>query len=242
MNSWYIASGGSWHTSPITYGPLLVVKQSPYGVPVNVSSIMTRPSWLKVTLAAVEHDPMMMRSPVPLERCTHCPESTRSKCVPSKRNSCAASLLHGAMTSCVLLVVSRHTSAPEALTPCSTNACVQLPAVASATLGGSGGGGNGGGGDGGCGLGGGDGGCGLGGGDGGCGLGGGDGGGGLGGGDGGCGLGGGDGGGGLGGGDGGCGLGGGDGGGGDGGGTGGGGLGGGDGGGGLGGGLGGGGL
>ena len=106
---------------------------------------MIRPSALNVTFAAVEHEPMMMRSPVPLERCTHCPESTRRRRAPSKRNSCAASLLQGAMTSCVLFVVSRHVSAPEALAPCTTNDCVQLPAVASATFGGSGGGGFGGG-------------------------------------------------------------------------------------------------
>ena len=145
----------------------------------NVSCKIIRPSALNVTLAAVEHDPMMIRSPVAPERWTHCPESTRSKCVPSKRNSCAASLLHGAMTSCVLLVVSRQTSAPDALTPWTTNVSVQLPAVARATFGGRGGGGEGGGGDGGGGLGGGDGGVGLGGGNGGGGLGGGDGGGGL---------------------------------------------------------------
>ena len=53
--------------------------------------------------------------------------------------------MHGAMTSCVLFDVSRHTSAPDELTPWTTN--VWLVQMLVLTLdGGSGGGGNGGGG------------------------------------------------------------------------------------------------
>ena len=125
---------------------VLVVKQSPYGVAVNVSCRMMRPSSEKVTLLAVEQLPMdsTRESPVKLLRWTHCCVSTRRSLPATSSNTCAGSLLQGAITSCVLLVVSRHTSAPDALTPCTTNVwLVQMLVLLLA--GGSGGGGRGGG-------------------------------------------------------------------------------------------------
>jgi len=62
--------------------------------------------------------------------------------------------LHGAMTSCVLLVVSRHTSAPEAFTPCTTKVSFKQMLVLTLDGGRGGGGPGGGGGEGGGGCGG----------------------------------------------------------------------------------------